>query len=96
LHGSATSQRKTEPKSHSAFSQASNAAFWAQFCFLFDSFLNQKGFFENGQQHPPRVARRFFENKKSQFESILEGLRLEIVDIFYGLLEYFTDIWYIL
>jgi hypothetical protein len=35
----------------------------------------------------------FFSN---QFGKILEGPRLEIVDIFYGHLEYFTAIWGIL
>jgi hypothetical protein len=38
----------------------------------------------------------FFSNQKSQFGKILEGLRWENVDIFYGHLEYFTDIWDIL
>jgi hypothetical protein len=33
-----------------------------------------------------------FLNPKSQFRSILEGLRLTNVDIFYGHLEYCTDI----
>jgi hypothetical protein len=31
-------------------------------------------------------------NQKSQFGYILEGLRLENVDIFYGYFEYFRDI----
>jgi hypothetical protein len=34
----------------------------------------------------------FFSNQKSQIGSILEGPRLENVDIFYGHLEYYTDI----
>jgi hypothetical protein len=38
----------------------------------------------------------FFSNQKFQFGQILEGLRWENVDIFYGQLEYFTDIWDIL
>jgi hypothetical protein len=38
----------------------------------------------------------FFSNQKSQFGQILEGLRLENMDIFYGHLEYSTDIWDIL
>jgi hypothetical protein len=38
----------------------------------------------------------FFSNQKSQFGLILEGPRLENVDIFYGHLEIFTDIWDIL
>jgi hypothetical protein len=38
----------------------------------------------------------FFSNQKSIFGKILEGPRLEIVVIFYGHLEYFTDIWDIL
>jgi hypothetical protein len=32
-------------------------------------------------------------NQKSKFGEILEGLRSENVDMFYGNLEYFTDIW---
>jgi hypothetical protein len=43
-----------------------------------------------------RVARWFLSNQKSQFGKILEGLRLENVVIFYGHLEFFTDIWDIL
>jgi hypothetical protein len=35
----------------------------------------------------------FFSNQKSQFGKILEGLRLKIVYLLYGHLEYFTDIW---
>jgi hypothetical protein len=38
----------------------------------------------------------FFSNQKFQFGQILEGLRWENVDIFYGHLGYFTDIWDIL
>jgi hypothetical protein len=34
-----------------------------------------------------------FSNPKSQFGKILEILRLENVDTFYGHLEQFTDIW---
>jgi hypothetical protein len=37
-----------------------------------------------------------FSNQKSKFGSILERLSLENADIFYGHLEYFTDIWGIL
>jgi hypothetical protein len=37
-----------------------------------------------------------FSNQKSQFGSILESPTLENVLIFYGHLEYFTDIWDIL
>jgi hypothetical protein len=33
-----------------------------------------------------------FSNQKSQFGQILEGLRWENVAIFYGYLEYFTNI----
>jgi hypothetical protein len=33
-----------------------------------------------------------FSNQKKQFGKILEGLRLENVDVFYGNLEYFIDI----
>jgi hypothetical protein len=35
-------------------------------------------------------------NQKSQFGYILEGLEMEIAGIFYGHLEYFTVIWYVL
>jgi hypothetical protein len=38
----------------------------------------------------------YFRNQKSQFGKILEGLRIEKVGIFYGHLEYFAPIWYIL
>jgi hypothetical protein len=38
----------------------------------------------------------FFSNQKYQFGQILEGFRGENVDIFYGLWEYFMDIWDIL
>jgi hypothetical protein len=37
-----------------------------------------------------------FSNSKSQFGKIWEGLGLIIVNVFYGHLEYFTDIWVIL
>jgi hypothetical protein len=37
-----------------------------------------------------------FSNQKSKFWSILEGLRMENAGIFYGHLEYFTIIWYLL
>jgi hypothetical protein len=37
-----------------------------------------------------------FSNQKSQFGSILEGLRFENIDTFYGYLKYFMDIWDIL
>jgi hypothetical protein len=37
-----------------------------------------------------------FSNQKSQFGQIIEGLRLKNVDIFYGHLEYFKEIWDIL
>jgi hypothetical protein len=39
-----------------------------------------------------RVARWYFFKPKSQFGSILEGLTMENVGIFYGDLEYFTAI----
>jgi hypothetical protein len=38
----------------------------------------------------------FFSNQKFRFGQILEGLGWENVDIFYGHLEYFMDIWDIL
>jgi hypothetical protein len=44
----------------------------------------------------PGLPDGLFSNQKSQFGSILEGLRLENVDMFYGHFEYFTDIWDIL
>jgi hypothetical protein len=34
-----------------------------------------------------------FSNQNSQFGKILDGLRLENVDINYGHLEYFTVVW---
>jgi hypothetical protein len=37
-----------------------------------------------------------FSNQKDQFGYILEGQRVENAGIFYGHLEYFTVIWYIL
>jgi hypothetical protein len=37
-----------------------------------------------------------FSNQNSQFGKHFQGLRLKNVDIFYGHLEYFMDIWYIL
>jgi hypothetical protein len=37
-----------------------------------------------------------FSNPKKQCGPILEGLRLSNVDIFYGHLEYLTEIWDIL
>jgi hypothetical protein len=43
--------------------------------------------------HDPGLPDGLFSNQKSQFGSILEGLRFENVDIFYGHLEYFKDIW---
>jgi hypothetical protein len=43
-----------------------------------------------------RVARWFLFKPKNLFGRILEGLRLENVDIFYSHLEYFTDIWGVL
>jgi hypothetical protein len=50
----------------------------------------------NGIVLQPGLPDSFFSNQKSQFGQILQGPRLENVDIFYGHLEYFTDIWYIL
>jgi hypothetical protein len=35
-----------------------------------------------------------FSNQESRFGSILEGLEMENVGIFYDRLEYFTAIWY--
>jgi hypothetical protein len=37
-----------------------------------------------------------FSNQKSQFGKILVGLRLKLFDVFYGQLEYLTDIRYML
>jgi hypothetical protein len=44
----------------------------------------------------PGLPDGFFSNQKSQFGKILEGLRWENVNIFYGHLEYFTNFWDIL
>jgi hypothetical protein len=41
----------------------------------------------------PGLPDGLFSNQKSQFGLILEGSRLENVNIFYAHLEYFTDIW---
>jgi hypothetical protein len=38
----------------------------------------------------------FFSNQKFLFGQILQGLRWKNVDIFYGHLQYFTNIWDIL
>jgi hypothetical protein len=64
------------------------------------------GFVVNRQKHlynidPTATLRSglpdgLFPNRKSQFGKFWEGLRLEIVDIFYGHWEYFMDIWDIL
>jgi hypothetical protein len=45
---------------------------------------------------PSGLPDGFFSNQKSQFGYILEGLSLKNVDIFYGHLKYFTDIWDVL
>jgi hypothetical protein len=45
---------------------------------------------------PAGLPDDLFSNQKSQFGKILEGLRLENVDLFYGYEEYFTEIWDIL
>jgi hypothetical protein len=44
----------------------------------------------------PGLPDGIFTNKKSQLGSILEGLAMENVGIFYGNLVYFTAIWSIL
>jgi hypothetical protein len=44
----------------------------------------------------PGLPDGFFSNQKYQFWYILEGLGMDIVGIFYGHLEYFTAIGYIL
>jgi hypothetical protein len=41
----------------------------------------------------PGLPDGFFSNQKSQFGKILEGLRLENDDVFYGHLAYFMAIW---
>jgi hypothetical protein len=41
----------------------------------------------------PGLPDGLFSNKRSKFGYILEGLRLENVDMMYGCLEYFMDIW---
>jgi hypothetical protein len=38
----------------------------------------------------------YLQNQKSHFWLFFEGIRMENVDIFYGHLEYFTEIWVIL
>jgi hypothetical protein len=45
---------------------------------------------------PPGLPDGLFSNQKSQFGKNFLGLRLDIVDIFYGHLECFMDIWDIL
>jgi hypothetical protein len=45
---------------------------------------------------PAGLPDGWLSNQKSQFGEILEGLRTEIAGIFYGHLEYFTVMWYIL
>jgi hypothetical protein len=51
---------------------------------------------EAAASYVPGLPDGLFSNQKVRFWSILECLRLEIVDIFYGHLEYVTDIWDIL
>jgi hypothetical protein len=49
------------------------------------------------EESPTGMPDGIFSNQKSQFWQILEeGLRVENAGIFYGHLEYFTDIWNIL
>jgi hypothetical protein len=43
----------------------------------------------------PGLPDGIFPNQKSQFGHILEGLALEDVGMFYGLLAYFAAIWYV-
>jgi hypothetical protein len=44
----------------------------------------------------PGLPDGLFSNQKSQFGQSLEGLGLENVDIFYGHVDYYPDIWDIL
>jgi hypothetical protein len=44
----------------------------------------------------PRMPDALFSDQKSHFGYIFEGLRFENVDVFYGHLEYWADIWNIL
>jgi hypothetical protein len=44
----------------------------------------------------PGLPDGFFSNQKSKFGQRLVGLRWENVNIFWGHLEYYTDIWDIL
>jgi hypothetical protein len=37
-----------------------------------------------------------FSHQKSQFGQFFEGLKMEKIGVFYDLLEYITDVWYIL
>jgi hypothetical protein len=52
--------------------------------------------FFGGFKSNARLPDGLFSYQKSEFGEILEGLRLENVDICYGHLEYFTDTWDIL
>jgi hypothetical protein len=45
---------------------------------------------------PTGLPDGLFSNQKSQFGYIWEGLRIENAGLFYGHLEYFTLIWYII
>jgi hypothetical protein len=44
----------------------------------------------------PGLPDGLFSNQKYQFGKILDGLGLKNIDIFYGHLDFFTDIWDIL
>jgi hypothetical protein len=70
--------------------------------FAFDWAAKERDGFEQGCQiylcadiPKPGLPDGFFSNQKFQFGLILEGPRLENVNIINGHLEYFTDIWYI-
>jgi hypothetical protein len=78
---------------------------WARFWAIF--FTNSSG--HPGAKLPPRCELKadpvetasglpdgLFSNPKSQFGKKYRGLCLENVDIFYGHLEHFMDIWDIL
>jgi hypothetical protein len=47
-------------------------------------------------KNSPGLPDGFFSKQKSKFGQILEGLRWEILYIFWSYLEYFMTIWYIL
>jgi hypothetical protein len=57
---------------------------------------NRAIFYSLCQKYQPGLPDGSFSNQKSQFWNVFQGLRLENVDIFYGHLDYFMNIWDIL